>query len=194
MGHLDAISVIVLVGCKENLRLKECIREAVQFHFYSAAALLLVCYAAKHVKKELLKYLMGLQLQDEEKDAALADLPYKPVLQLNMEQMRWDKKIGSSIHAHTYTHARTHTHMHARTLARTHTYARTHARTHLPPFWWRAHVQKCQSATIHTFYDFFFSNGDRNSGHSRTFAVRTILQHSLISKSHCPVLFAHTVI
>ena len=120
MGHLDAISVIVLVGCKENLRLKECIREAVQFHFYSAAALLLVCYAAKHVKKELLKYLMGLQLQDEEKDAALADLPYKPVLQLNMEQMRWDKKIGSSIHAHTYTHARTHTRTHARTHASLH--------------------------------------------------------------------------
>ena len=118
MGHLDAISVIVLVGCKENLRLKECIREAVQFHFYSAAALLLVCYAAKHVKKELLKYLMGLQLQDEERDAALADLPYKPVLQLNMEQMRWDEKNGSSIHAHTHT--RTHTYTHARTHARTH--------------------------------------------------------------------------
>ena len=76
------------MGSKENLRLKDAIREAVRFHFNDAVALLLVCYAAKHAKEELLKYIMGMEISAKELEVALENLPYASVLQMNMEQIK----------------------------------------------------------------------------------------------------------
>ena len=49
--------------------------QALQGHFCEAAAMLLACYAAKHDKKKLLKYLLKEEMSREEEHKAIAELP-----------------------------------------------------------------------------------------------------------------------
>ena len=49
--------------------------QALQGHFCEAAAMLLACYAAKHDKKKLLKYLLKEEMSREEEQKAIAELP-----------------------------------------------------------------------------------------------------------------------
>lgn len=74
-GHIDAICSLIITGGRHSLHLKDCIVEALQFHFCEAAAMLLTCYAAKHNKKKLLKYLMRKEINREEEQEALSELP-----------------------------------------------------------------------------------------------------------------------
>lgn len=74
-GHLDAICSLVLSGGRHSLHLKDCIVQALQGHFCEAAAMLLACYAAKHDKKKLLKYLLKEEMSREEEQKAIAELP-----------------------------------------------------------------------------------------------------------------------
>ncbi|XP_078352523.1 leucine-rich repeat serine/threonine-protein kinase 2-like isoform X1 [Oculina patagonica] len=74
-GHMDAVCSLIITGGRHSLQLKDCISEALKFHYCDVAAMLLTCYAAKHNKKKLLKYLMSLEMSEEEKQEALSELP-----------------------------------------------------------------------------------------------------------------------
>ena len=74
-GHLDAICSLIISGGRYSLHLKDCIVQALQGHFCEAAAMLLACYASKHDKKKLLKYLLKEEMSREEEQKALAELP-----------------------------------------------------------------------------------------------------------------------
>ena len=77
---MDAICSLVITGGRHSLQLKDCISEALKFHACDAAAMLLTCYAAKHSKKKLLKYLMSVEIDKENGVEALAELPNDVVL------------------------------------------------------------------------------------------------------------------
>ena len=79
-GHMDAICSLIITGGRHSLQLRECISEALRFHFYEAAAMLLTCYAAKHGKNRLLKYLMNVEMSREEEEEALTELPHNRVI------------------------------------------------------------------------------------------------------------------
>lgn len=79
-GHMDAICSLVITGGRHSLQLRDCISEALKFHACDAAAMLLTCYAAKHDKKKLLKYLMSVEVDKENEREALAELPNDAVL------------------------------------------------------------------------------------------------------------------
>ena len=72
-GHMDAICSLVITGGRHSLQLKDCISEALKFHACDAAAMLVTCYAAKHNKLKLLKYLVSVDKENEQE--ALAELP-----------------------------------------------------------------------------------------------------------------------
>ena len=72
---MDAVCSLIITGGRHSLQLKDCIVEALKFHFCEAAAMLLTCYAAKHNKKKLLKYLMSVEMSKEEEREALSELP-----------------------------------------------------------------------------------------------------------------------
>ena len=74
-GHMDAICSLVITGGRHSLQLKDCISEALKFHACDAAAMLLTCYAAKHNKLKLLKYLVSVEDDKENERGALAELP-----------------------------------------------------------------------------------------------------------------------
>ena len=77
---MDAICSLVITGGRHSLQLKDCIIEALKFHACDAAAMLLTCYAAKHSKKKLLKYLLSVEVDKEKEQEALAELPNDVVL------------------------------------------------------------------------------------------------------------------
>lgn len=72
---MDAVCSLIITGGRHSLQLKDCISEAVKFHYCDVAAMLLTCYAAKHNKKKLLKYLMSVEMSEEEEQEALSELP-----------------------------------------------------------------------------------------------------------------------
>ena len=73
---MDAICSLVITGGRHSLQLKDCISEALKFHACDAAAMyLLTCYAAKHNKLKLLKYLVSVEADKENEREALAELP-----------------------------------------------------------------------------------------------------------------------
>lgn len=79
-GHMDAICSLIITGGRHSLQLKDCISEALKFHACDAAAMLLTCYAAKHNKKKLLKYLMSIEIDKENEQEALTELPHDVVI------------------------------------------------------------------------------------------------------------------
>lgn len=79
-SHMDAICSLIITGGRHSLQLKDCISEALKFHSCDAAAMLLTCYAAKHNKKKLLKYLMSVEVDKENEQEALTELPNEVVL------------------------------------------------------------------------------------------------------------------
>lgn len=79
-GHMDAICSLVITGGRHSLQLKDCINEALKFHACDATAMLLTCYAAKHNKNKLLKYLVSVEVDEEMEREALAELPNDLVL------------------------------------------------------------------------------------------------------------------
>lgn len=72
-GHMDAICALIITGGRHSLQLRDCIGEAVKFHCYEAAALLLACYAAKHDKKLLLRYLMSEEMSRQEEEQVIKE-------------------------------------------------------------------------------------------------------------------------
>lgn len=76
---MDAICSLIITGGRHSLQLKDCVSEALKFNFCEAAAMLLTCYAAKHDKKKLLKYLMSVEMNREEEQEALSELPHDAV-------------------------------------------------------------------------------------------------------------------
>lgn len=72
-GHMDAICALIITGGRHSLQLRDCISEAVKFHSYEAAALLLACYAAKHDKKLLLRYLMSEEMSRQEEEQLIKE-------------------------------------------------------------------------------------------------------------------------
>ena len=87
-GHLVAICALIIAGGKWSLQLKDCVSEALKFHCYEAAAMLLTCYAARHDKIWLLKYLLSAKLSRQEEGQALAELPQKEVPNDVIDRMR----------------------------------------------------------------------------------------------------------
>ena len=77
---MDAICSLIITGGRHSLQLKDCISEALKFHSCDAAAMLLTCYAAKHNKKKLLKYLMSTEVDEENEQEALTELSSDVVL------------------------------------------------------------------------------------------------------------------
>ena len=92
-GHMDAICALIVIGGRHSLQLKDCVSEALNFNFYEAAAMLLTCYAARHNKIWLLKYLLSAEMSRWEKDQALAELPQKGVPHDVMDRMRYGSKL-----------------------------------------------------------------------------------------------------
>ena len=89
-GHMDAICSLVITGGRHSLQFKDCINEAFKFHACDAAAMLLTCYTAKHNKKKLLKYLVSVEVDRENEQEALAELPNDLVLtQDALSRMRY---------------------------------------------------------------------------------------------------------
>ncbi|XP_068716726.1 leucine-rich repeat serine/threonine-protein kinase 2-like isoform X1 [Montipora capricornis] len=74
-GHMEAICSLIITGGRHTFQLRNCILEALRFDFFEAAALLLTCYAAKHDKRGLLKYLISLEVNKEEEQKAMSELP-----------------------------------------------------------------------------------------------------------------------
>ena len=90
---MDAICALIITGGRHSLQLEDCVSEALKFHFYEAAAMLLTCYAAKHAKIWLLKYLLSAELSRREKNQALAELPQKEVPNNVMDSIRYECKL-----------------------------------------------------------------------------------------------------
>ena len=88
-GHVDAICSLVIAGAKMPLYLKDCIIQALRLDFCEAAATLLMCYAAKHDKRRLLKYLMGDETSREEGEQAILELAYPSVPHNTMAGIRY---------------------------------------------------------------------------------------------------------
>ena len=88
-GHVDAICSLVVAGAKMPLYLKDCIIHALRLDFCEAAATLLMCYAAKHDKRLLLKYLMGGETSREEGEQAILELPCPSVPRNTMAGIRY---------------------------------------------------------------------------------------------------------
>ena len=88
-GHVDAICSLVVAGGKMPLYLKDCIIQALRLDFCEAAATLLMCYAAKHDKRLLLKYLMGGETSREEGEQAILELPCPSVSRNTMAGIRY---------------------------------------------------------------------------------------------------------
>ena len=88
-GHVDAICSLVVAGGKMPLYLKDCIIQALRLDFCEAAATLLMCYAAKHDKRLLLKYLMGGETSREEGEQAILELPCPSVPRNTMAGIRY---------------------------------------------------------------------------------------------------------
>ena len=95
-GHVDAICSLIVTGGKHSLQLRDCISEALRFHFYEAAAMLLTCYGAKHDKRKLLKYLMGLEMTRVEEEQAFSELAHHDGMPRDaLDKMRyiWSKPL-----------------------------------------------------------------------------------------------------
>ena len=90
-GHMNAICWLVFRGGKQPLQLKYCMTEALRFHLYEAAAMLLTCYAAKRDKRRLLKYLMSVEMSREDKEGAFSELPHDGVPNDAVERMRYGR-------------------------------------------------------------------------------------------------------
>ena len=88
-GHVDAICSLVVAGAKMPLYLKDCIIQALRLDFCEAAATLLMCYAAKHDKRRLLKYLMDGETSREEGEQAILELPCPSVPRNTMAGIRY---------------------------------------------------------------------------------------------------------
>ena len=88
-GHVDAICSLVVAGSKVPLYLKDCVIQALSLEFCEAAATLLMCYAAKHDKRRLLKYLVGDEMSREEEEQAILDVPYPSVSRNIMAGIRY---------------------------------------------------------------------------------------------------------
>ena len=88
-GHVDAICSLVIAGAKMPLYLKDCVIQALRLDFCEAAATLLMCYAAKHDKRRLLKYLMGEEMSREEEEQAILELPCPSVPRNTMVGVRY---------------------------------------------------------------------------------------------------------
>ena len=88
-GHVDAICSLVLAGANVPLYLRDCIIQALRLDFCEAAATLLMCYAAKHDKRLLLKYLMGEETSREEEEQAILELPCPSVPRNTMAGIRY---------------------------------------------------------------------------------------------------------
>ena len=88
-GHVDAICSLVIAGAKMPLYLKDCIIQALRLDFCEAAATLLMCYAAKHDKRRLLKYLMSEETSREEEEQAILELPCPSVSRNTMVGVRY---------------------------------------------------------------------------------------------------------
>ena len=71
------------------LYLKDCIIQALRLDFCEAAATLLMCYAAKHDKRRVLKYLMGGETSREEGEQAILELPSPSVPRNTMAGIRY---------------------------------------------------------------------------------------------------------
>ena len=90
---MDAICALIIAGGRHSLQLKDCVSEALKFHFYEAAAMLLTCYAAKHAKTLLLKYLMSVEMRRQEEDQALAELPHHGVQRNVVDRIRYYTRL-----------------------------------------------------------------------------------------------------
>ena len=88
-GHVDAICSLVIAGAKMPLYLKDSVIQALRLDFCEAAATLLMCYAAKHDKRRLLKYLMGEEMSREEEEQAILELPCPSVPRNTMVGVRY---------------------------------------------------------------------------------------------------------
>ena len=89
-GHMDAICSLVITGGRHSLKFKDCINEALKIDACDAGAMLLTCYAAKHNKKKLLKYLVSVEVDKENEQEALAELTKDLVLTVDaLSRMRY---------------------------------------------------------------------------------------------------------
>ena len=86
---MDAICSLVIAGAKMPLFLKDRVIQALRLDFCEAAATLLMCYAAKHDKRLLLKYLMGGETSREEEEQAILELPCPSVPRNTMVGVRY---------------------------------------------------------------------------------------------------------
>lgn len=86
-GHVDAICSLIITAGRHTLQLKNCIIEALKFDYFEAAAMLLTCYAAKHDKQGLLKYLIT---EKASKDEALAELPQDELIRGSVDKTRYE--------------------------------------------------------------------------------------------------------
>ena len=105
-GHVDAICSLVIAGAKMPLYLKDCVIQALRLDFCEAAATLLMCYAAKHDKRLLLKYLMDGMTSREEGEQAILEIPCPSVPRNTMTGIRyrifllWNSRHFSSYSVH----------------------------------------------------------------------------------------------
>ena len=88
-GHMEAICSLIISGGRHSLQLRKCISVALRLHFCEAAAMLMTCYAAKHGKSKVLKYLMSFEMSKEEEREALSELPREGVTRDAMNRIRY---------------------------------------------------------------------------------------------------------
>ena len=90
-GHVSAINDIILAARKEELKLKSCLGAALQFTFYKAAAVLLVCYAALRELKELMRFLMCEKTGQHIDPVVLEQLPHRDLCEPALKDIRYQK-------------------------------------------------------------------------------------------------------
>lgn len=94
-GHMEAICSLIITGGRHSLQLRNCISKALELHFCEAAAMLMTCYAAKHGKCKVLKYLVGLEMSKEEEREALSELPREGLTRDAMNRIRYGYNCDS---------------------------------------------------------------------------------------------------
>ena len=89
-GHVDAICSLIVTAGRHTLQLKNCVIEALKSDFFEAAAMLLTCYAAKHEKRALLKYLISVKVSKDEELEALSELPQDELIRGSVPRTRYE--------------------------------------------------------------------------------------------------------
>lgn len=88
-GHVEAICSLIVTAGRHTLQLKNCVIEALKSDFFEAAAMLLTCYAAKHEKRALLKYLISVKVSKDEELEALSELPQDELIRGSVARTRY---------------------------------------------------------------------------------------------------------